>query len=98
MVAAVAMTWRFKLGHHQLLDFTPTMAWAPPVLAENPEPESGPVMGTIEYRVDPAKRAEFVAAMQEVGEMRRRNGAYYCELYHQSANSRKFVEIFMAES
>jgi len=25
-----------------MLDFTPSMAWAPPVLAENPEPESGP--------------------------------------------------------
>src|SRR5881296_1722508 len=98
MVAAVALTWRFKLGHHQMPDFTPSMAWAPPVLAENPEPDRGPVMVTIEYRVDPAKRAEFVAAMQEVGEMRRRNGAYYWELYHESANPAQFVETFMDES
>src|SRR2546425_8788530 len=98
MVAAIALTWRFKLGHHQMLDFTPSMAWAPPVLAENPEPESGPVMVTIEYKVDPAKRAEFVAAMQEVREMRRRNGAYYWELYHDSANPAHFVETFMDES
>src|SRR5437667_903211 len=80
MVAAVALTRRFKLGHHQMLDFTPSMAWAPPVLAENPESESGPVMVTIEYRVGPAKRLEFVAAMQEVGDMRRRHGEYYWEL------------------
>jgi len=40
MVAAVALTWRFKLGHQQVLDFTPTMAWAPPVLAENPSPRA----------------------------------------------------------
>src|SRR5258707_9790662 len=98
MVAALAFTWRVKLGHHPMLDFTPSMAWAPPVLAENPEPESGPVMGTIEYRVDPAKRAEFVPAMQEVGEMRRRNGAYYWELYHDSADPAHFVETFMDES
>src|SRR5712664_890558 len=98
MVVAVALTWRFKLVHHQMLDFTPSMAWAPPVLAENAEPESGPVMVTIEYRVDPAKRAEFVAAMQEVREMRRRNGAYYWELYHDSANPAQFVETFMDES
>jgi len=98
MVAAVALTWRFKLGHHQMLDFTPSMAWAPPVLAENPEPESGPVMVTIEYGVDPSKRAEFVAAMQEVREMRRRNGAYYWELYHDSADPAQFVETFMDES
>src|SRR6267142_501456 len=98
MVAAVALTWRFKLGHHQMLDFTPSMAWAPPVLAENPEPESGPVMVTIEYTVDPAKRAEFVAAMQEVREIRRRTGAYSGDLFHHSADSAHFVEIFMDES
>jgi MFS family permease len=98
MAVAVALTWRFKLGHHQMLDFTPSMDWAAPVLSENSEPDGGPVMVTIEYRVDPAKRVEFVAAMQEVREMRRRNGAYYWELYHDSANPAHFVEAFMDES
>jgi MFS family permease len=97
MAVAVALTWRFKLGHHQMLDFTPSMDWAAPVLSENSEPDGGPVMVTIEYRVDPAKRVEFVAAMQEVRE-RRRNGAYYWELYHDSANPAHFVEAFMDES
>ncbi len=98
MVIAIALTWRFKLGHHQVLDFTPSMAWAPPVLAEDPEPDGGPVMVTIEYRVDPANRAPFVAAMQEVREMRRRNGAYFWELYHDSADPARHVETFMDES
>jgi MFS family permease len=98
MLVAIGLTWRFKLGHHQVLDFTPSMAWAPPVLAENLEPGSGPVMVTIEYRVDPAKRAEFVVAMQEMREMRRRNGAYFWELYHDSADPAHFVETFMDES
>src|SRR5258705_1286046 len=98
MVASVALTWRLQVRRHQMLDFTPSMAWAPTELAQNPEPESGPVMVTIEYRVDPAKRAEFVAVMQEVGEMRRRNGAYYLELYHDSANPALFVETLMDES
>lgn len=98
MMVAIGLTWRFTLGHHRVLDFTPSMAWAPPVLAENPEPDSGPVMVTIEYQIDPAKRAEFVAAMQEVREMRRRNGAYFWELYHNSANPARYVETFMDES
>jgi quinol monooxygenase YgiN len=98
MVVAIALTWRFKLGHHQVLDFTPSMAWAPPVLAEDPEPDGGPVMVTIEYRVDPANRDAFVAAMQELREMRRRNGAYFWELYHDSADPSRHVEIFMDES
>jgi hypothetical protein len=76
MVLAIAVTWRFKLGHHEVLDFTPSMDYPMPVLAETPEPDV-PVMVTITYRTQPDKRAEFVAAMQGVREMRRRNGAYF---------------------
>jgi len=98
IVLFAALTWRFKLGHHEVLDFTPTMAWPAPLLAETPEPDSGPVMVTIEYRVQPDKRAEFVAAMQGLREMRRRNGAYFWELFHDSADPAHFVECFMDES
>jgi MFS family permease len=98
MVAAIGLTWRFKLGKHQVLDFRPTLDWPAPVLAETPEPDSGPVLVTIEYRVQPAKRAEFVAAMQNVREMRRRNGAYFWELFHDSADTARFIECFMDES
>jgi MFS family permease len=27
MVVAIALTWKYKLGDHQVLDFTPTMDW-----------------------------------------------------------------------
>jgi MFS family permease len=98
MVLAIALTWRSKLGRHEVLDFTPSLEWAAPVVAETPEPDSGPVMVTIEYRVQPEKRAEFVSAMQAVREMRRRNGAYFWELFHDSADTARFVECFMDES
>ncbi|MEP6997389.1 MAG: MFS transporter [Betaproteobacteria bacterium] len=97
MVLAVALTWRFKLGRHQVLDFTPSMDWPLPVLAETPEPDV-PVMVTIVYRIQPAKRAEFVAAMQGLREMRRRNGAYFWQLFHDSEDPTRFVETFMDES
>jgi MFS family permease len=98
MLVAIGLTWRFKLGQHEVLDFTPTLDWAAPVVAEIPEPDSGPVMVTIEYRVQPTKRAEFVAAMQAVREMRRRNGAYFWELFHDSADPARYIECFMDES
>ena len=98
MAGAIGLTWRFKLGRHEVLDFTPSSHWPAPVLAESPEPDSGPVMVTIEYRVQPDKRAEFVAAMQSVREMRRRNGAYFWELFHDSADPSRFNECFMDES
>ena len=98
MALAIGLTWRYKLGRHQVLDFRPSLDWPAPLLAETPEPDSGPVMVTIEYRVQPTKRAEFVAAMQAVREMRRRNGAYFWELFHDSADPARFVECFMDES
>ena len=98
MAIAIALTWRFKLGEHQVRDFTPSLDWPTPVLAEIPEPDSGPVLVTIEYRIVGRRRAEFVAAMQEVGEMRRRNGAYFWDLFHDSANPNRFIESFMDES
>jgi MFS family permease len=97
MVLAILATWKFKLGQHELLDFTPTMDWPLPVLAETPEPDV-PVMVTIKYRIRPDKRAEFVAAMQAVRKMRRRNGAYFWQLFHDSEDPANFIETFMDES
>jgi len=98
MAGAIGLTWRFKLGRHEVLDFTPSSHWPAPVLAELPEPDRGPVLVTIEYRVQPDKRTEFIAAMQSVREMRRRNGAYFWELFHDSADPSRFNECFMDES
>jgi MFS family permease len=97
MALAIALTWRFKLGQHQVLDFRPAMDWPLPLLAETPEPDV-PVMVTIGYRIQPDKRAEFVAAMQGVREMRRRNGAYFWQLFHDAEDPTRFVETFMDES
>jgi MFS family permease len=97
MVAAIALTWKAQLGQHEVLDFTPSMDWPLPLLAETPEPDV-PVMVTITYRIQKEKRAEFVAAMQGVREMRRRNGAYFWQLFHDSEDPTRFIECFMDES
>ncbi|HYR37484.1 MAG TPA: MFS transporter [Burkholderiales bacterium] len=98
ILAAIALTWRFRLREGNPPDFTPSMDWAAPVLAEGLEPDAGPVLVTIEYQVQPEKRAEFVAAMRDVREMRRRNGAFFWELFHEAAEPTRYVETFMDES
>jgi MFS family permease len=98
MVIAIGATWRFRLVEGRAPDFTPSMHWSAPLVAETPEPDQGPVLVTIEYRVDPGRREEFVAAMRDVREMRRRNGAFFWELFHDSAHPTRFLETFMDES
>jgi MFS family permease len=97
MIVAVALTWSFKLGRHEVLDFTPSMDWPVPVPAEAPNADT-PVMVSITYKVQSDKRPEFVAAMQDVGQMRRRNGAYFWQLFHDSEDPTRYVEVFMDES
>jgi quinol monooxygenase YgiN len=97
MVLGIAATWKFKLGAHQVIDFRPATDFPAPVLAETPEPDVA-VLVTIIYRIKPDKREEFVAAMQHVREMRRRNGAYFWQLFHDPENPTRFVETFMDES
>jgi MFS family permease len=99
ILIAIGLTWRFKLAENRPLDFTPSTDWpAAPLLAETPEPDGGPVMVTISYRVQLDRRAEFVTAMSAVREMRRRNGAYFWELFHESSDPGLYLECFMDES
>jgi predicted MFS family arabinose efflux permease/quinol monooxygenase YgiN len=98
MLLAIALTWRFRLVDGPAPDFTRSMHWPAPLVAEAPHADSGPVMVAIEYRVDPARRAEFVAAMRDVREMRLRNGAFFWELFHDSADPARFLESFIDES
>ena len=98
MVIAIGLTWRFRLSDGHAPDFRPAMEWPTPLIAETPEPDSGPVMVTIEYVVDPATRAGFVAAMRDVREMRRRNGAFFWALFHDAAEPTRYLESFMDES
>jgi MFS family permease len=98
MIVAVVATLRVHLGGAQIRDFSPSMEWPAPVLAETPEPDAGPVLVTIEYRIRPGTRDAFVEAMKDVGEMRRRNGAYFWNLFHDSAHPNRLIECFMDES
>lgn len=97
-LAGIVLTWRFRLGAHDAVDLAPSMHWPAPLVSAEPEPERGPVMVTIEYQIEPARTAEFVAAMQEMRRMRQRDGAFFWELFQDAADSARFVECFMTES
>jgi hypothetical protein len=95
---AIPLTWRYKLGSAQTPDLAPSMHWPAPIVSEEVKPDRGPVLVSIEYRVDATRRAQFLEAMQSLRRIRRRDGAFFWEVFQDAADATRFVECFMAES
>jgi hypothetical protein len=55
-------------------------------------------MVSVEYRVDEANRAAWLAESPALERQRRRNGAYAWELFEDAADRGRFVETFHVES
>src|SRR5262249_5073443 len=98
LVAAIPLTWRWKLGTGANVDLTPSMHWPDPIVTHDVERHEGPVLVTVEYRIDPRDRDQFIAAMDQLGYERRRNGAYGWGVFEDSASEGRMLETFLVES
>jgi MFS family permease len=79
-------------------DHTPTHPWPEPVPALPMEPDAGPVMITLEYLVDPARRGEFESMMAETRSARLRQGAVSWGLFEDVERPGRYVEYFACDS
>lgn len=79
-------------------DLTPTHPFDEPVPAIPIELGDGPVMVTIEYLVEPARRGEFEAIMAESRSARLRAGAVSWGLFEDIERPARFVEYFACDS
>jgi hypothetical protein len=91
-----ALRWRLRTGEH--LDLTPSAHWPEPAVAIEPDPEEGPVLVTIEYRIDPSRGQEFVRVMERLGRSRRRSGATRWGVFHDTADSGRYLEAYIVGS
>ncbi|MBO9694579.1 MAG: MFS transporter [Sphingopyxis sp.] len=98
IVASLILAWRFPLDRASALDLAPSAHWPAPLIDGNVEHDSGPVLVTIEYRVDPANVPAFFAAIQEMRRIRRRDGAIHWGVYEDTAQPGTVVETFTVES
>lgn len=97
-VMGLVLTARFKLVTDTNIDHTPSMHWAEPAIAVEPQPEQGPVMVTVEYFIDPAEAKEFSRAIHTLSRIRRRDGAMQWGIFNDVADARRYVETFVVES
>lgn len=98
LVAGVALARRWPLAEAESSDLTPAGVWADPNVDIEPRPDDGPVLITVEYEVDPADAERFVAAMEELGVIRRRDGAYRWDLYEDLERPGCYLETFVLDS
>src|SRR6266436_3981210 len=95
---AIPLTWRWKLQTGAGLDLSPSMHWPEPIIAHEVEKDRGPVLVTIEYRINPQDRDAFLAAIEKLGRQRRRDGAYAWGVFEDTAVEGRVVETFLVES
>lgn len=95
---SVPLSWRWKLQTGANVDFSPSMHWPDPVTSREVEPDRGPVLVTIEYRIDPNRRDEFLQALAEYSRARRRDGAYDWGIFEDPAVDGRFIESFRTDS
>lgn len=95
---AIPLVWHAKLGQGEALDLTPSLHWPVPVLSSEVKHERGPAMTTVEYRIAPADSGAFSAAMDELGHMRRRDGATAWGVFEDTAEPGHYLEYFIDPS
>jgi predicted MFS family arabinose efflux permease len=95
---AIPLTWGWKLQTGADLDLTPSMHWRAPVVTQKIENNDGPVLVTIAYQIDDKDRAAFLAALNELGYERKRDGAFAWGVFEDTASTGRYVETFLIES
>lgn len=95
---AIPLTWRWKLQTAAGIDLTPSMHWPAPVITHEVEADRGPVLVTVEYRIQAGDRKSFLAALKKLAHERRRDGAYAWGVFEDSAEEGRFLETFLVES
>jgi Transmembrane secretion effector len=98
IVITIPLTWSWKLQTAAGLDLTPSMHWRAPVFASKVENDQGPILVTVEYRVDAKDREAFLKVIDEIGFERKRDGAFAWGVFEDAGDAGRFVENFLIES
>ena len=96
-IAAIPLTWRWKLQTGAGLDLSPSMHWPAPITAQNIARDRGPVLVTVEYDIDPKDREAFLEAIGKLEHSRRRDGAFAWGVFEDAAEAGRILETFLVE-
>jgi hypothetical protein len=91
-------TLRYRLPKGEGADLEPSRHW--PEMAAVPaiEFDRGPVLVTVEYRINGAHLTEFLDAIRPLREARLRDGALRWHIFQDVSETCRIVEVFLVES
>ena len=98
LLASLLLHLVFTLPGGQAPDLRPVPAWQKPQPRLDFDPDEGPVMVLVEYRIAPGDARTFAEAMEDVGHMRRRDGALRWQIYQDTADAELWIEAFTVGS
>jgi MFS family permease len=91
-------TLRVHLRSGEGLNLAPSRQWPAPLVGHDLEPDQGPVLVMIRYRIDPERAAEFSAVLRELRRVRLRGGAMQWGLFVDPAEPGLYTELFLVSS
>jgi MFS family permease len=94
MLLTLLLAFFFPLRGGEALDLTPTRSRPIDDLHGPVGPKDGPIVVTVEYRVHPENFHDFVEAMEDLGRIRRRNGAHRWTLHQDVDDPTRWMERF----
>jgi len=97
-LAAIPLTWRWKLQSGADVNFAPSMHWPQPILSRDIEADRGPVLVTVEYQIRREDRVPFLQAIAKLADERRRDGAFDWGVFEDVEHEGRFVETFLLDS
>jgi MFS family permease len=98
LLLSIVLASRYSLTPGAPLNLQPAGKWPVPEISPDPSEDNTPVLVTVEYEIDPNRTEEFVADMQEMEAIRRRDGALQWGLFIDPTGPGRYLEEFLVES
>lgn len=98
LIVGLVAAFFFPLRVGGELNLDPSLHWSEPVVINEPHPEDGPVLVTVEYQIEPEHADEFIEAMREMKTFLRRDGATRWGLFTDPSKAGHYLETFLVES
>jgi hypothetical protein len=97
-IAAVLFLAPWKLQGKGAPDLSPSAYWPEPIPVTELSGDRGPVLVTVEYRIERADQQAFLEAIGRLSVVRRRDGAYEWGVFEDVADPGRWIEIFLVDS